>query len=211
MGSLSIDYFSLTPIFLGSGLSSTENTDMWTDSAFRFDNPNQFSLLMSLIILHVIPSLIGYTIIGLIFNCATWSFFTEHKFRQWANLTSYLPCHIISPWIANLISSLFHTHGSDNFRFTLPFAWCRWWLIIFSWNPSTNVSWSSSTFWALLGYQSKSWWEMPSSSLGNLSCHRQHPYLPFITNLFMLWMQLVIRLILCSTLECYHLLCQECC
>ena len=41
------------------------------------------------------------------------------------------------------------------FRFTIPFAWCRRWSITSSWNFSTNVSWSSSTFWALPGYQSK--------------------------------------------------------
>ena len=38
------------------------------------------------------------------------------------------------------------------FRFTIPFAWCRRWSITSSWNFSTNVSWSSSTFWALPGY-----------------------------------------------------------
>ena len=43
---------------------------------------------MSLIILQVIPSLIGYILIVQLFNCATWSFFPEHNFRQWAKLTS---------------------------------------------------------------------------------------------------------------------------
>ena len=38
---------------------------------------------------HVIPSLIGYIIIVLNFNCATWTF-PVHKFRQWANLASIL-------------------------------------------------------------------------------------------------------------------------
>ena len=43
---------------------------------------------MSLIILQVIPSPIGYIIIVLNFNCATWSFFSKHNFRRWANLMS---------------------------------------------------------------------------------------------------------------------------
>ena len=43
---------------------------------------------MSLIILQVIPSLIGYIILVLNFNCATWSFFSEHNFWRWANLKS---------------------------------------------------------------------------------------------------------------------------
>ena len=41
----------------------------------------QFLLLTSLLILQVIPSLIGYIIIVLNFNCATWSFFPEHNLR----------------------------------------------------------------------------------------------------------------------------------
>ena len=70
---------------------------------------------MSLIILQVIPSLIGYIILVLNFNCATWSFFPEHKFRRWANLTIDLPRHIVCPWTASLISSLCRTHGSNKF------------------------------------------------------------------------------------------------
>ena len=46
--------------------------------------------------------------------------------------------------------------------FIIPLTWCRRWLITSSWNLSTNVSWSSSTLWALPGYQSDSWWEIPS-------------------------------------------------
>mgnify|MGYP005850560483 CR=1 FL=1 len=43
---------------------------------------------MSWIILQVIPSLIGYILIVLNFNCATWSLFPEHNFWRWAKLTS---------------------------------------------------------------------------------------------------------------------------
>ena len=73
---------------------------------------------------------------------------------------------------------------SITFRSILPFAWCRRWAIISSWNLSTIVSWSSSTFWALPGYQLNSWWEIPSLSLDDVCCHRPHYCLPSNTNLF---------------------------
>jgi len=47
-------------------------------------------------------------------------------------------------------------------RFIIQLAWCHRRLVTSSWNISTNVSWSSSTFWGLPGYQSDSWWEIPS-------------------------------------------------
>ena len=46
----------------GSGLSSTENTDLWIKSTLWFSTSST-SLLRSLLILQVIPSLIGYIII----------------------------------------------------------------------------------------------------------------------------------------------------
>ena len=49
--------------------------------------------------------------------------------------------------------------------FVVPLTWCRRWVITSSWNLSTNVSWSSSTSWALPGYQLNSWWEIPSLPL----------------------------------------------
>ena len=51
------------------------------------------------------------------------------------------------------------------FRFIIPLTWCHHWLITSSWNLSTNASWSSSTLWALPGYQLSSWWEIPSLPL----------------------------------------------
>ena len=39
------------------------------------------------------------------------------------------------------------------FCFTIPLAWCRHRPLTSSWNLSTNASWSSSTLWALPGYQ----------------------------------------------------------
>ena len=71
------------------------------------------------------------------------------------------------------------------FRFIIPLTWCRRWLITSSWNLSTNVSWSSSTLWALPGYQLNSWWEIPSLPL--MICVIIDLYcLPTNTSLFVL-------------------------
>ena len=64
------------------------------------------------------------------------------------------------------------------FSFIIPLTWCRRRLITSSGNLSTNVSWSSSTFWALPGYQSNSWWEIQSLPLDDLCYHRQYSCLP---------------------------------
>ena len=117
---------------------------------------------MSLIILQVIPSLIGYILIVQLFNCATWSLFPEHHFRLWAKLTSIFL--VISFrleqqawfWVCVVLVV------PITFRFISPLTWCHRRSITPPWNLSTNVSWSSSTFWALPGYQFNSWWEIPS-------------------------------------------------
>ena len=117
---------------------------------------------MSLIILQVIPSLIGYIIIMLNFNCATWSVIPEHNFRWWAKLTTIM--RVISvhleqqAWFQVCVLPMVPI----TFRSIIPLTWCRRWLITSSWNLSTNASWSSSTLWALPGYQLSSWWEIPS-------------------------------------------------
>ena len=122
---------------------------------------------MSLIILLVIPSLAGYVIIVLNFNCATWSLFSEHHFRRWAKLTSIFL--VISfrleqqAWFRVCVVPLVPI----TFRFIIPLTWCHRWLIASSRNLSTIVSWSSSTLWALPRYQSNSWWEIPSLPLMN--------------------------------------------
>ena len=48
------------------------------------------------------------------------------------------------------------------FRFIIPLSGCHHRSITSSWNLSTNVSWSSSTLWALPGYRLSPWWEIPS-------------------------------------------------
>ena len=92
----------------------------------------------------------------LILNCATRSFFPEHKLRRWANLTIDLPRHITSPWTANLISSLCPNRGSNNLSLS-SFLWLD--VIVDQLhlleNLSTNLSWSLSTVWLLPSCVSK--------------------------------------------------------
>ena len=71
------------------------------------------------------------------------------------------------------------------FRFISPLTWCHRRSITPSWNLSTIVSLSSSTFWPLPGYQLNSWWETPFLPLDDLCYHRQHSCFPFNTNLFL--------------------------
>ena len=77
------------------------------------------------------------------------------QFSWWANLTSIF---LVIPFVLEqqawfrvcvvLVVPI-------TFRFIIPLTWCHRWLITSSWNLSTIVSWSSSTLWALTGYQSK--------------------------------------------------------
>ena len=69
---------------------------------------------MSLIILQVIPSLIGYIIIILYFNCATWSLFLEHNFSTMSEAYVDLPHLIIQPWTTSLNLSLCRIRGSNS-------------------------------------------------------------------------------------------------
>lgn len=126
------------------------------------------------------------------FNYATWSFFPEHHFRGWPKLMLsffVIPFHLERldwswPCILLVVPIIF--------RCISPFALCRRWLVTSSWNLSTNVSWSSSTFWALPGYQSNSRWEIPSFPLNDLCYHQQHYCLPSKRKLV---------LVLCRTLS----------
>ena len=136
------------------------------------------------LILQVIPSLIGHIIIMVNFNCATWSFLPGAQFRRWTNLTSILL--VISfrleyqAWFWVCVILLVPII----FRIIIPLTWCRRRSITSSWNLATNVSWTSSTFWALPRYLSNSWWEIPPFALGDLCYHRPLYCLPFNTNLF---------------------------
>ena len=92
---------------------------------------------MSVIILQVIPSLIGYIIIVQTFNCATRSF-PEHNFRWWAKLTSIflvISFHLEQQsWPRVCVVSV----APIIFCCISPFAWCSRWSIASSWIPSTT-------------------------------------------------------------------------
>ena len=97
------------------------------------------------------------------------------------------------------------------FRFIIPLSWCRRCLITSSWNLSTNVSWSSSTLWALPRYQSNLGWEIPS--LPSMICVIISHFIAFpptqTCSCFVLSLQfLAIQHLFFFTLEYYHLLCQ---
>ena len=136
---------------------------------------------MSLIILQVIPSSIGYIIIVLLLTVLPGPYSRSTNFRRWTNLTSILI--VISfrleqqAWFRVCVVPMVPI----TFRFIIPLTWCRRWLITSSWNLSTNVSWSSSTFWALPGYQSDSWCEIPSLPLDDSCSHRPLYCLSFNT------------------------------
>ena len=72
---------------MGPGLSSTETTEQWINFALWLSAPSTL-MLGSLILHHIIPSLIGYIPIVLTFNCATCPFYPKHNFRRWVKLTS---------------------------------------------------------------------------------------------------------------------------
>ena len=69
------------------------------------------------------------------------------------------------------------------FDFIIPLTWCHRWSITSSWNLATNLSWTSSTFWALPRYLSNSWWEIASFALDGLGYHPQHYCIPSNTKL----------------------------
>ena len=99
------------------------------------------------------------------------------------------------------------------FYFIIPLMWCRRQSIASSWNLSINVSWSSSTSWALQGYRSNSCWEIPSLPLDDCVIIGNILVFPSTQtcSCFVLYLEiLAIQLMLCSTMEYCYLLCQEC-
>ena len=120
---------------------------------------------MSLIILQVIPSLIGYILTMVTFNCVTWSFFPEQSFRRWAKLTSIFLIISFFSWTTSLISSLCHICGSNNLSLHHSFCLMSSLLDGLFIVPRQNLSWSPSIYWLVSGYQSNSWWEIPSFPL----------------------------------------------
>ena len=168
---------------------------------------------MSLIILQVIPCLIGYILIVLLLTVlpgpsSRSTIFDDELSLRWSFLIisfsfGQLACFGVCVVIVVPITSCF----------IIPLTWCRRWLITSSWNLSTNVSWSSSTFRAPQGYQLNSWWEIPS--LPSMICVIIDHFIAFrstqICSCFVLYLDfLAIQLMLSSTAEYCHLWCQEC-
>ena len=114
---------------------------------------------------HAILSLFGYIIVVTILTVLPGPYSWSTNFRRWTNLTSILL--VVSfrleqqAWFRVCVIPMV----SRTFCFIIPLAWCHRRSVTSSWNLLTNVSWSSSTFWGLLGYQLNSWWEIPSLPL----------------------------------------------
>ena len=96
------------------------------------------------------------------FNCATWSLIPEHNFWQWAKLTSIFLVISVrleqQSWFQVCVVPMVPITSC----FIILLTWCDHGSITSLWNLSTNVSRSSSVFWAFPWYQLNSWWEMPS-------------------------------------------------
>ena len=67
--------------------------------------------------------------------------------------------------MASLIPSWCCIRSSNNLLLQQSFCLSSRCSIASLWSLSTKLSWSSSTFWVLPGYQSNSWWEIPSLPL----------------------------------------------
>ena len=168
---------------------------------------------MSLIILQAIPSLIGYIIIVLNFNCATGSF-PKQKFRRWANLTPIF--FVISfvleqqAWFRVCVVPMV----SITFRFIIPLTWCHHRSVTSSWKSLDKfvvIIVNSLTFSKLcVEIQDEKYHPCPRwillSSTTLLPSH-QH-------NLFVFgvipWVPCHPAIVLLYS-EHYHLLCHQCC
>ena len=168
---------------------------------------------MSLIFLPIIPSLFGYIFIVMILTVLPGPSSRSTNFRWWTNLTSIflvIPFHLKQQaWVRVCVVTV----DPITSCFIIPLTWCHRWLTTSAWNLSTNVSWSSSTLWALPGYQSNSWWEIPS--LPSMICVVIDHFIAFRStqtcSCFVLYLKmLAIQHLFVFTLEYYHLLCQEC-
>ena len=163
---------------------------------------------------HVNPSLIGYHH-SANFNYATWPYSRSINFDGELILQSIF--HVISFVLEQQACFWFCVVPMVpiTFCFIIPLTWCHHQSVTSSRNLSTNVSWSSSTFWGLPRYLSNSWWEIASFALDGLGYHPQHYCIPSNTNIVPVLCCTLSSLLsnLCydSTAEYYHLWCQEGC
>ena len=165
---------------------------------------------MSLIILQVIPSLIGYIIIVQTFNCATRSF-PKHNFRWWAKLTSIFLVILVrleqQAWFQVCAVPLvpltyrFH-HSSDSMSSPIDYIFMKSLnkcvMIIINILRSSRISIEFLMRNTILAPR----WLVLSSTTS----------LPSLRHKLDLVMELLaVQLMLCSTLDYYHLLYQGCC
>ena len=113
-------------------------------------------------------------------------------------------------WNATLVPSLPLIYWSYNLPLRHSLACYRCCLIASSWNLPANVSDHLQHFDFFRDVKCVHD-ENTLLALDDFYYHRQHPWLPFITNLSTLWIQLALQLVLCSALKYYCLLCRECC
>ena len=133
---------------------------------------------------HVIPSLIGYIITMLNFNCGTWSLIPEHNFWQWAKLTSIFLVISVrleqQSWFQVCVVPMVPITSC----FIILLTWCDRGSITSSWNLSTNVSWSPSTFWCSSRISIELMMRNTILALDDLCCHRPLYCVPSNKNLF---------------------------
>ena len=131
-----------------------------------------------------IPSRIGYIIFMLILTvlpspCSRCTFLTMSLARD--KLSS-----IVSFFLHYMMESELVSHPRFHWLLALPLhlLWSSYWSITSSWKLSTKCVMNIATFWLLPIGQSNSWWKVPSLSLDNLCCPRQHPCLSSDANAF---------------------------
>ena len=118
------------------------------------------------------------------FNCATWSLIPEHNFWQWAKLTSIFLVISVrleqQSWFQVCVVPMVPITSC----FIILLTWCDRGSITSSWNLSTNVSWSPSTFWCSSRISIELMMRNTILALDDLCYHRPLDCLSFNTNLF---------------------------
>ena len=139
-----------------------KDTDNWTESALQFNNSSVSFYKYEFVPDHAIPSLFGYIIDVTILTVLPGPYSRSTNFRRWTKLMSIFLIISFRFGLQACFGVCVLTVVPITFRFIIRLTWCHRRSITSSCNLSTNVLWSSSTLWALPGYQSDSWWEIPS-------------------------------------------------
>ena len=134
-----------------------------------------------------------------------------HKFfRVWARLTSRFQHHVAclerQLWFRACILYI----DPITCHFVIPLLVA---VVVWLHPPETSRQMCRITFNTLTANEMSIVFMMRNTllTLDDFFYRRQHPWLPLIANLSILWMPLAIQLVLCSTLKYYCLLSRECC